>query len=137
MTAVNEETPVLPRAHAGACAAPPAPAAKEVPSFPLLAWARMAGEAAGNLAALANKPGTLAHAQPPTFWQAWDRHKECAGHFSSDAARVARLAWGVLHVAVLLWPLYLAAWILESPARTVITAALGAAVWYFWAPAGF
>lgn len=98
---------------------------------------RRAGEVASLLAAMANKPGTVLHSQPPTFWQAWDRHKECAGHFGPPLLRWLRLAWGCLHLLVILPPLYLLSWITESPLRLFITAALSAVIWYFWAPAGF
>src|SRR5262249_33430664 len=35
------------------------------------------------MAGMLNKPGSLVHAQPPTFAQARDRHHECAGHFGA------------------------------------------------------
>lgn len=92
---------------------------------------RRAGEFASLLAAMANKPGTMLHSQPPTFWQAWDRHRECAGHFSAPVLKALRLTWGVLHLLTVLPPLYLLAWVTESPLRFFLTAVLIAAIW-FW-----
>lgn len=146
MTAASEGTggtvTVLPRAHARDCAVDPAEGeAREVPSevpseLPsprrrVAERARQAADIGVMLTAMVNKPGTLLHAQPPTFWQAWDRHKECAGHFEMPVARGARRVWGAAHVAVVLPVIYLFIWVTESPLRTVITAALLTAIWYF------
>lgn len=83
------------------------------------------------LAAMANKPGTLLHSQPPTFWQAWDRHRECAGHFGAPLLRWLRLMWACFHLLAILPPLYLLAWVTESPLRLFIATALVTAIW-FW-----
>ena len=47
---------------------------------------RRAGQAAVRGLAVLDKPGSLVHAQPPTFRQAWDRHRECAGHYEAPIA---------------------------------------------------
>lgn len=93
--------------------------------------ARAARQAAVRAVAILDKPGSLAHSQPPTFAQARDRHHECAGHFSAPVLRWLRLTWGYAHLLLLKPALNLAEWITESPARLFITAALAAAVW-FW-----
>lgn len=82
-------------------------------------------------AGMLNKPGSLVHAQPPTFAQARDRHHECAGHFGSPLVKALRLLWGYLHLLVLKPALNLAEWITESPARFVITLAVSAVIWFF------
>ena len=92
---------------------------------------RRAGEVASLLGAMANKPGTILHSQPPTFWQAWDRHKECAAHFNSPLLRALRLLYGCIDVLVVLPPLYLFFWVTESPLRLLVASALIAAIWLF------
>ena len=82
-------------------------------------------------AGLLNKPGSLYFSQPPTFAQARDRHHECAGHFGSPLLKLLRLAWGYAHLLAVLPPLYLLAWLTESPARLLIAAALSAVIWFF------
>jgi len=93
---------------------------------------RKAGAAVSKAGALLDKPGSLIHAQPPTFKQAKDRHHECAGHIRTwTILRVGRYAWGWFHLLVILPPLYLLAWVTESPLRLFIAAALAAAVLYW------
>lgn len=79
--------------------------------------------------ALLDRPGSLVHAQPPTFRQARDRHHECAAHFQAGALRWPRLAWGYLHLLVIKPALNLAEWVTESPARLAVTAAIIGVVW--------
>lgn len=92
---------------------------------------RRAGQGAVRAVALLDKPGSLAHSQPPTFKQAWDRHAECAKHYEALAVRLPRYWWGCFHLLVIMPPLYLALWLTESPARFLVAAAIIAAVW-FW-----
>jgi hypothetical protein len=93
---------------------------------------RLAGQVtAVRLGLLLDKPGTLVHSQPPTFRQARDRHHECAGHFGTPALSGLRLLWGYVHLLVILPPLYLLAWVTESPLRLFIAAALVTAIWFF------
>lgn len=91
---------------------------------------RKSGQFAAKGAALLDKPGSLIHAQPPTFRQAMDRHHECAGHIRTwTPLRAGRYAWGWFHLLFILPPLYLLAWVTESPLRLFIAAALAAAIW--------
>ena len=92
---------------------------------------RRAGQVASRAAAVLDKPGSLAHSQPPTFVQARDRHHECARHYEAPILRWPRLLWGWFHLLVIMPVLYLAVWVTESPARFLITAAITAAAWYF------
>jgi anti-sigma-K factor RskA len=88
------------------------------------------GQFAARKAALLDKPGSLVHAQPPTFKQARDRHHECADHFKVwRFLRVLRLAWGYFHMLVIKPALNLAEWVTESPLRLTVTAAVAGAVW--------
>jgi hypothetical protein len=86
---------------------------------------------ARTLAAMLDRPGSLAHAQPPTFRQARDRCHECAGHFQAGLLRWPRFAWGYLHLLVIMPALYLAVWVTESPARFIVTALIIAAICYW------
>lgn len=83
------------------------------------------------LASMAGKPGSLVHSQPPTFAQAYDRHRECAGYFGAPVLRWLRLAWGYAHLAAVKPALNLAEWVTESPPRAFVTAVLFTAIW-FW-----
>jgi len=83
------------------------------------------------LAGMLNKPGSLVHAQPPTFAQARDRHHECAGHFAAPALKLLRLVWGYFHLLVVKPVLNLAEWLTESPARFFVAVALSAVIWFF------
>jgi hypothetical protein len=82
---------------------------------------RQAGDLASKAAGLLDKPGALAHSQPPSFRQARDRHHECAEHFSSAVLRGARLAWGYWHLLVKA-VLNGLEWVLESPLRFAVAA---------------
>lgn len=82
-------------------------------------------------AALLDKPGSLVHAQPPTFRQAQDRHHECASHFEALLLKVPRYAWGYFHLLIIMPALYLVVWVTESPARFFVTAAVIAIIWFF------
>ena len=94
------------------------------------AW-QVASLTATFLAGMLNKPGSLVHAQPPTFAQARDRHHECAGHFGSPLLKLLRLAWGYVHLLILKPALNLAEWLTESPARFTVALALSAVIWFF------
>lgn len=90
---------------------------------------RQAGEIASKAAALLDRPGSLAHSQPPTFRQAWDRQMECARHYGTPAVRWLRALWGAVHVLLVKPGLNLAEWVCESPARFVTALAILAAIW--------
>lgn len=98
---------------------------------PVTVRVRQAGDLAAKTVALLDKPGTLAHSQPPTFRQAHDRHKDCADWFRTPVMKCLRRAWGWFHLLVILPPLYLLAWVTESPLRLLIAAALITAIWLF------
>jgi hypothetical protein len=81
------------------------------------------------ITAVAEKQGTLADSQPPTFRQARARHKECAGHYTSSPAQAQRMAYGYLHMALIKAPLNYIEWATDSELRAVIHVALGLAAW--------
>jgi hypothetical protein len=83
------------------------------------------------LAGMLNKPGSLVHAQPPTFAQAWDRHLECARHYDALLLRWPRYWWGAVHTAVIKPALNFAEVASASPAWLFVTAAVGTLIWYF------
>lgn len=80
-------------------------------------------------AAVLDRPGSLIHAQPPTFAQARERHHQCAGHYQAALMRWPRLAWGYAHLLAVKPALNLAEWLTESPARLAVALAVAAAVW--------
>ena len=92
---------------------------------------RAAGQFAAKGAALLDRPGSLVHAQPPTFAQSRDRHHECARHYGHSAIRWPRLLWGYFHLLVIKPVLNLAEWVTESPARFFIAVAVIAVIWFF------
>jgi hypothetical protein len=75
---------------------------------------------------LADKSGTLLHAQPPTFKQAIVRHHECAGHYRKKPVRVARVGYGYVHTALI-----------KAPVRLSIHVLLAVAVWVALALGGY
>jgi len=128
---------LLSRARARVCAVDfkPGEAAGGVPSLPsayararvtVLAWQAKAQTAC---AKAGEHPGTLLHAQPPTFHQAHVRHRECAGHYGHPVARMPRLAYGYVHLVFVKAPLNYAEWATDSPLRGTVHVLLGLAVW--------
>jgi hypothetical protein len=80
-------------------------------------------------AALLARPGTLAHAQPPTFHQALTRHRECSGHYRHPAVSCSRAAYGWFHTVLIKAPLNYIEWATSSPLGFLIHAVLGLAIW--------
>ena len=83
------------------------------------------------LAGMLNKPGSLIHAQPPTFAQAWDRHLECARHYEALALRWPRYWWGVVHTLVIKPALNFLEVVTASPAWLFVTCAVAFVIWFF------
>jgi len=82
-------------------------------------------------AGMANKPGSLYLAQPPSFAQARDRHHECAGHFGSPLLKLLRLAWGYVHLLTVKPVLNYAEVATSSPAWFFANVAIGFIIWFF------
>jgi len=82
-------------------------------------------------AGMANKPGSLYLAQPPSFAQARDRHHECAGHFGSPLLKLLRLAWGYVHLLTVKPVLNYAEVATSSPAWFFANVAIGVVIWFF------
>lgn len=141
MTAVSEEARegsslAVPQeqefnAEAGAHARASVTLPSALPSTAVTERVRQAGAVASRAADALTRPGTLLHAQPPTFRQAHDRHKECADWFRSPVLRWLRRAWGWFHLLVIKPALNGLEWVTESPLRAAIAVALTAAVWFF------
>lgn len=81
------------------------------------------------IAALLDKPGTLLHAQPPTFRQAHDRHWECARHYGHPVLRGSRKAYGATHNVTVKPVLNYLEWATASPLALIIHVLLGLAIW--------
>lgn len=92
---------------------------------------RQAGELVSRAGALLDKPGTLVHAQPPTFRQAHDRHRECAAYFQLPVLRFARRAWGWFHLLVIKSLTGGLDHYTESPLAALIVVAIGVTIWFF------
>lgn len=54
--------------------------------------------------AAAARAGSLADAQPPSLRQAREWHHRCAGHYQAGLIRWPRLAWGYLHLLLVVPP---------------------------------
>lgn len=121
------ESTAEPRARARTAIVLPAPAALNA----VTQRVRQAGQVAARAAALLDRPGSLAHSQPPTFAQSRDRHHECARHYEAPILRWPRLLWGYFHLLVIKPLLNGLEWVTESPARFFVTAALAAVIWFF------
>lgn len=133
--------PALPRArahahvHAAARTAEIREDSAGLPSLPSPAdrarvWlAQTTGKATPAITAVLEKPGTLMHAQPPTFRQAQLRHHECASHYAHAWSRGPRVAYGYGHMLLIKAPLGYAEWATDSPLRGTIHVLLGLAVW--------
>ncbi len=87
--------------------------------------------AGAKAAALLEKPGALPHSQPPTFVQAYARHRECADHFRTPFFRWLRMTWGWFHLLVIKPVLNGAEHYTASPLAVLILAVIGVAIW-FW-----
>ena len=132
----QHEDPTRARAHARVCAVDfESGEVPEVPSLPsayarvrvtVLAWQ---ATAQAFCAKAGEHPGTLLHAQPPTFHQAHARHRECAGHCGHAVLRLLRLAYGYVHLVFVKAPLNYAEWATDSPLRGTVHVLLGLAVW--------
>src|SRR6185437_13629414 len=87
--------------------------------------------AGAKAASLLEKPGTLPHSQPPTFVQAYARHRESADHFRTPLLRWLRMAWGWFHLLVIKPALNGIEQYTASPLAALIVAAIGAVIWFF------
>jgi hypothetical protein len=109
----------------------PSPAALE----PVTDRARAAGSAlalaAGRAADYLDRPGSLVHAQPPTFARAREQHHEAARRHNAPLLRGLRIAWGYSHLILIKPLLNLLEWVTETPARFLAAVILGVIVYYF------
>lgn len=89
----------------------------------------VAGKTGARAAALADRPGSLVHSQPPTFHQSHARHHEAARHYEALLLRCPRLLWGYFHLLAIKPALNFLEWVTESPARLAVALAIAAIVW--------
>jgi hypothetical protein len=123
----------VPRAHARDCAVETGPGEIAVPvPSPVSPPARARDWAARQRAravSLAEKKGSLAQSQPPTFEGALRRHHECAGHYDSRLVGGGRLLYGYVHTVTVKPVLNYLEWATDSPLSLTLHALLGVAVW--------
>lgn len=95
------------------------------------AVAAVAVRAGAKAAELADRPGSLVHAQPPTFVQARVRHHERARKHQAPALRYPLLVYGYMHLVLVKSALNFLEWVTETPLRAAAAAVLILLV-YFW-----
>jgi hypothetical protein len=119
------------RACARASQALPSPAAP----VPVTDRARTAGaalaRAAGRAAEYLDRPGSLVHAQPPTFARAREQHLEAAARHDIAPVRHLRLIWGYAHLLIIKPVLNGLEWVTETPARFLIAVIVVVIVYFF------
>jgi hypothetical protein len=82
--------------------------------------------------AFLDRPGSLAHAHPPTFARAREFHHERATRHNLWAPlRVTRLVYGYLHLIVIKPALNFAEWVTETPLRLFGAIVLAVIVWHW------
>jgi hypothetical protein len=118
-------------AHARACPREDTPSAAPLPSKEVTERVRVLREHLGKLAAYLDRPGSLVHAQPPTFARAREQHHEAAGGHNGLLLRGLRLTWGYAHLLIIKPVLNGLEWVTETPLRCFVAVALAFAVW-FW-----
>lgn len=78
-----------------------------------------------------DRPGSLAHAQLPTFARARERHHEAAGRHNAPVFRVARLAWAYWHLLLIKPALNFLEWVTETPLRFLGAVILAVVIWHW------
>lgn len=93
-------------------------------------WAAAFAVRAGAKAAeLADRPGSLVHAQPPTFAQAQARHHQRALRHEAPIIRYPLFAYGYLHLIFVKCALNALEWVTETPTRLIGAAVLILIIW--------
>jgi len=64
---------------------------------------------------------SLAHRNPPSIAQVWERHVASARHYPAGIIRGPRYLWGVIHTPLYAL-LFLLSWITSSPPLLVLSA---------------
>jgi hypothetical protein len=93
------------------------------------AAAAVAVRAGAKAAELADRPGSLVHAQPPTFAQAHARHHERARRHETAAVRHLLLVYGYTHMVFVKSVLNALEWVTETPLRALGAAVLILIIW--------
>jgi hypothetical protein len=78
-----------------------------------------------------DRPGSLVHAQPPTFAQARERHHEAANRHGTTLFRHLRLVYGYFHLIVIKSSLNGLEWVSETPVLLLLAVIIGLVVWFF------
>jgi hypothetical protein len=77
-----------------------------------------------------DRPGSLVHAQPPTFARAREQHHEAARRRAAVPLLAgARLAWGYFHLILIKPVLNFLEWVTETPLRFFAAVILCVIVW--------
>jgi len=79
----------------------------------------------------ATRRESLVHAQSATFHETWAQHRECAQHYQAALLRYPRYAWGAVHVTLIKPLTDGSQWVTFSPARTIVTGAVAAVIWFY------
>lgn len=87
---------------------------------------------AARLAAFLDRPGSLAHAHPPTFARARELHHERATRHNLWAPlRIASLTWGYFHLLIIKPALNFTEWVTETPLRFLGAVILAVIIWHW------
>jgi hypothetical protein len=117
----------------GACARRSLPLPSSTALAPVTERARTAAGVAVSLGAkaaeLADRPGSLIHAHPPTFARAAELHHLAADRHSAPLLRALRLVWGYAHMVLVKSVLNALEWVTETPLRVLGALVLILIIW--------
>jgi hypothetical protein len=85
----------------------------------------------GKLAAFLDRPGSLVHAQPPTFARAREEHHEAVANYNVPLFKGMRLAYGYFHLIIIKPVLNGLEWVTKTPLRLIAALALALIVWHW------
>ena len=117
----------------GACArkslALPAPTALAPVTDSVRSAAAVAVSLGAKAAELADRPGSLVHAHPPTFARAAELHHLAAKRHNAPLLRALRLIWGYVHMVFVKSVLNALEWTTETPLRALGALVLILIIW--------
>ena len=100
--------------------------------MPVTRRAQSAGRVLARAAEVMDRPGSLAHAQPPSLARAREMHHEAAARHEATVLRHLRLLWGYAHLIFIKTVLNGMEWVTETPLRFLVTVAVGLVVYFCW-----
>jgi hypothetical protein len=116
------------RRQARTCATSVPPAAL-LPSREVTQRARTVRLLLARAADYLDRPGSLVHAQVPTFARARELHHDAAGRHSARPFAHMRLVWGYGHLLLIKPVLNFLEWVTETPLRFFAAVTLCVIVW--------